>query len=467
MLKFFLTVFCAVLVLPSPLMPNRAVASLFGDFTVKDERELGEKFNTLVKSRLPIIEDPEIAGYVRDVVKRIEGSMPPIPFDLSTSVVRNNSLNAFAAPAGYVFVFTGLIHHFEHEDELAAVIAHEMAHVSRRHIASRIEKARMVSFASMVGSLAGIFLGMSGQGEAGEALVAGSQAAGYSAMLKYSRQDEEEADQVGMLYLINAGYSPWGMVGAFEKIKQVKWLSGTDIAPYMSTHPGVNERIAYLEDRIRTMPEELQSRKFENERFRRIQTLVRARYLPVQTALSTFEEGGEGCMNLLGLAILRDRQNKISAAEADFERALACDSGNSLVLREAGRFHFKHGEQDTSARLLQKAVLKNPGDLIALFYYARILQEKGEYGNAETYYRRILDQLPEDGEVHYYFGRMLGESGDTFGAHLHLAYAAIYSLDKKQASFHMDKASRLAGSPEQQEKLKKLKEVHKRRSEYW
>jgi tetratricopeptide (TPR) repeat protein len=122
---------------------------------------------------------------------------------------------------------------------------------------------------------------------------------------------------------------------------------------------------------------------------------------------------------------------------------------------------------ERAALLLQKATLLNPNDLIALFFYARMLEEKKRFDEAEKYYRRIISKLPEDGEVHYHLGRMLGQAGEIFDAHLHLAYAGIYDLDKKQASFHMDKAANLARTPEQQKQLSELKEVHESRSEYW
>lgn len=451
--------------------PPEARAFLFDDFSVEDEKELGEKFYNLIRSRLPIIEDPEITGYVKSVVDRVAATMEPIPFEITTTVVRNNSLNAFAAPAGYVFVFTGLIHHFEHEAELAAVIAHELAHVSQRHIASRFKKAQIVGMASMLGSVAGMLLAASGSenaGAAGQALALGSQAGGQTAMLNYSRQDEREADQVGMKYLIDAGYSPRGMVGSFEKIRRATWIAGGTIVPYLSTHPAVEERINYLSNRIERMPLNVAGREYDDKRFRRIQTLVRARYMSPDITLPYFESAeSTECLNALGLGVLYDRLNKVTKADEAFTRALKCAPNDPLVMREAGRFYFQKGELDRAALQLQKAVFKNPDDLMALFFYARVLEQKKHYDQAEEYYRRILNKLPEDGEVHYHFGRMLGQAGNLFEAHLHLAYAGIYNLDKKQASFHLERAKSLARNEAAQKEISELEKVHKKRSEYW
>lgn len=464
---------CAVMTfapaLPSPTGPAAAEAALFEKFSIEQEKELGEKFNTLIRAKLPIVEDPEITGYVKGVVNRVVASMPPIPFEVTTTVVRNNSINAFAAPAGYVFVFTGLINHFDHEAELAGVIAHELAHVSQRHIASRMEKSQIVGMGTMLGTLAGMLLAMgTGSGEAAQAVMMGSAAGGQSMMLKYSRQDEREADQVGMQYLIDANYPPSGMVGAFDKIRRATWVSGGSIVPYLSTHPAVEERINYLSNRIENMPAEITGREHDDNKFKRIQTLIRARYTDPDITLPYFEAGNESeCLNALGLGILYDRTNKVAKAEEQFERALHCAPNDSLILREAGRFFFKKGDLDKATRLLQKATFKNPGDLIALFFFARVLEVNKEFGQAEDYYRRILAKLPEDAEVHYHLGRMLGQAGNVFGAHLHLAYSAIYNLDKKQASFHMGKARSLGQSPEQQKEIEALEKVHSERAEYW
>jgi len=456
---------------PFPSGPNQAWAGLFGKFTIKDEVELGKKFSTLIRSKLPLAEDPEIVEYVEDVTKRLYEAMPPIPFNLETSVVRNNAMNAFAAPAGYVFVFTGLIHHLEHESEMAGVIAHELGHVSQRHIAHRIENMQLVSLGTLAGVVAGIFIGQGSDntGQAGQAMIAGSIAGGHSAMLKYSREDEREADQVGMNTLVAAGYPPSGLVGAFKKIRRQKWLGGGGMPAYLSTHPGIEERIGYLEDRIPRLPLKIQNRKDDDARFLRIQTLVRARYLDPETALPYFRgpEEGPSSLNYLGRGIVYARLHKVSLAGEAFKNALSLAPNDPLILREAGRFHFKQGDLNLAGKYLQKAALLNPKDLMVLFYYARLLGEKGETGPAASYFERVLRKIPEDGQVHYHLGRLLGEAGHLFEAHLHLAYGALYGMDKKQTKFHQERARALAKTGEQKQKLEDFEKKFKERSEFW
>lgn len=451
--------------------PPQAFAGLFGEFTVEKEKELGKKYNTLIKAHYPIVEDPEIVGYIKSVVDRVAAVLPPQPYPITTTVVRNGSINAFATPAGYVYVFTGLITEFEHESELAGVIAHELAHVTQRHVAKRIEQSQLVQTGMIAGILAGMLLGSGGsdsQAEAGEALIVGSMAGGSSAMLNYSRIDEREADQVGMNYLVDAGFVPTGMQHGFKKIRHKKFLSGSSIPAYLSTHPGVDERIGYLDDRIRRLPEDIKTRKHDDERFKRVQTLVRARFSDKDAALNTFRNGtGDPALDAMGMGIVQARENRSAEASKAFEVAIKLAPNDPLVLREAGRFNYQQGTASLAERYLTKAVLLNPDDLMALFFLARLMDDKGYSDRAVSYYKRILETLPEDSEVHLFLGRTLGKSGKTFEGHLHLAYSALYSLNRKKIQMHVEKAESLAETDEQKKQFEDLKAAVDERAEFW
>jgi len=136
--------------------------SSFGEFTIRDELELARKFDLVIETRFPVIQDARITGYVSSLVDRLIATMPPQPFPIKTTVVRNQALNAFASAAGHITIFTGLIANLETEDELASVIAHELAHVSERHIAKSIEKSQLVGAGSLLGILAGVLVGSQG-----------------------------------------------------------------------------------------------------------------------------------------------------------------------------------------------------------------------------------------------------------------------------------------------------------------
>ncbi|WP_320005945.1 M48 family metalloprotease [Maridesulfovibrio sp.] len=449
------------------ITPQATANSLFGSFTVKDEIKLGKEFDRMVRSRLPIILDPQIDGYVKKLVARVAEHIPPQPFPIKATVIRSNSMNAFAVPGGYVYVYTGLILNMKHESELAAVIGHELAHVSLRHVARRMEQMQLVSIASMIGTLAGMMLGMAGGGSnmsnLGSAIAMGSMGGAQSAYLNYTQENEREADHLGMNYLVAAGYNPESMVDGFKVMKQRQWhMSNTNIPTYLSTHPGLDARIGYLQERLKRMPPEYTKRRDDDADFLKVQTLIRARLTATDVGLAYYHaipENKRTCLDHLGLGILysRTKQNKNAASE--FSKARELCPAETLILREEGRFYFTIGQMDKASPLLREAYLRDPTDVMALFFIARIEGARKNYKQAILTMRRVAEMVPHDQEIHYHLGRMLGESGHYFQAHAQLAYAALYGNNPKQAQFHLRKAEGLAKTQKQREELEKLQQA--------
>jgi predicted Zn-dependent protease len=449
-----------VLAIPAPVTR----AGMF-DFTLKDEKELGEEFAVLIKSQLPLIEDPAVKGYVERLTTRIAAEIPPQPWEINTYVVYSNTMNAFAAPAGHVFIFSGLIANLEDEGQLAAVVAHELAHVTERHIARKVEASKKTALLTMVGALAGAFLG----GDAGMALAQGSMAAGVQESLRYSRENETEADQLGLDYLLAAGYPPQPMVRGFEVIKEKNWIRSGNIPGYLSTHPAIDERITYLTGRLKRLPSHQLSRDLDNTEFERVQVLVRARYVDPAVSKQYFDKPDQAmtCLDFMGKGIMSARANRFAQAKANFEKAVDCAPNDPLVLREAARFHFETGDMERAGPLLVKALALDPDDIMTQFFYSRLLAHKGETAKAVEYMQRVLKEVPEDPEVHEYLGRIQGKHGDYFRGHLQLAYAALYRNDQRMLTMHKNKAANFASGPDDQRALKELNEKVEERAEYW
>lgn len=463
-------VLAVLLAVPNPLGVVPAGANIFS-FGIKDERELGEKFNILVRSKLPMIEDSEIVDYVRTLVGRLGRVLPPQPFQFTVGVVKDNAVNAFAAPAGYVFVFTGLLLNMDHESEVAGVLAHELAHVTQRHIAKQVEQSRVMNVASILGLLAGLALGTAaGQRDAGAAMMVGSQAAATQAMLNYSREDEREADEVGMNYLVAAGYPPRGLPMAFDVLNRMRIFQGHGTIPtYLSTHPDITQRIGYLSERVSRLPKDVANRKDDDDRFLRVQMLLRARFGPPEIAVAYYQKKGANLTKLdrLGMAVAMGRTNDTAQARQAFQKALAEGGEDSLWLREAGRFFLKVRDFDQARSLLRRAVEKNPKDMVAAAEYAGILGQERDYAQAMELMRKVVRATPEAPEAYQQFGRISGEAGDLFHAYLYLAYAGVYANDPRQARLQMGKARNLARNEEQRQELDRLEKVVKGRSEYW
>jgi predicted Zn-dependent protease len=457
---------CLLAALILVLSPCHCFA-LFGSITVADEKEMGKKFDNAIRAQMGFVDDPEVVAYVKDVVDRVAAALPPQPWTIQSAVVAQGSMNAFAIPGGYIYIFTGLILGVENEDELAAVVSHELAHVTERHVAKRMDQMRFISIASIAGVLAGALIGSHGGGTStnaiGQAMATGAIAGAQSAFLMYSRENERDADEVGIGYLMKSGYNPDAMPKTFEIMKKQHWfMSGDTVPSYLSTHPGLDERIGYLRDRLRQMPAAVVAREYNRDRFLRIQTLVRARMSGADTALAYYNSKPKAemlCLDYAGKGIALERLKRVSQAEQEFVTALACGENDPLVLREAGIFYFNKGDFAKAGPYLQKAGIMNPRDAMSLYFTARLMAERKDFQSAISTMERVVREVPEDSEVRYHLGRIYGESGNLFEAHLQLTYAALYGRDKKNTNFHLARTKTLAVTETQKKRLAELQKA--------
>lgn len=442
-------------------IPVAANAFFLGGVSLKDEKEMGSKFHVALRSSMPFVDDPEVRKYVQEILDRLVKAMSPQPFEFHPSVISHPAINAFAIPGGNVYVFTGMLMNLNTEDELAGVLAHELAHVTQRHVAARMERAQALTLGSLLVAVAGIALG----GPAGAAAAVTASGASQSALLNYSRIDESEADNLGLQYLTKAGYSPWGMVGGFKILRQKTWMSGVNIPTYLSTHPAIGDRVNSLSARVTAMPENLKNRKISTERFNRVKTLLWGRYGDEAVALQKFTDNT--ALSQMGRGMVLARQNRIADAAKAFNAALKLAPNDSLVLREAGIFHFRKGDMDRAESLLKQAIKSDPGDYMASFYYGRYLDEKGRNAEAAQYYKNVLRHVPEDPDVHEAYGRSLGNGGNSFQAYLHFAYSALYAKNRKLLDKYLKQARSFAKSPHDKSDLQKLETASKERKEIW
>ena len=454
-------VMLSVFLVAQLLLPLTARAFFFGGVSLKDEKEMGHKFDVAIRSSLPMVDDPEVSKYVDGLVRRLVKAIPPQPFTFTSGVILHNAMNAFAIPGGHVYVFTGLIMNFEDESQLAGVLSHELAHVTQRHVASRLERAQYLSVGSLLLAIAGVAVG----GPAGGAVAVGALGAGQSAMLNYSRLDENEADQIGLQYLTKAGYPPSGMVGGFKIMRQKSWMAGASVPAYLSTHPDIGDRINGIQARLSSFPASIRNRSFDNRRFKRVQTVLWGRYGDSQAALQRFS--GKDALSCMGRGMVLSRRNNVREAAAAFDQALQRAPKDPLVLREAGTFHYRKGDMARAEGLLRQAMQLDKNDFMARFFYARMLDETGRAQQAQPYYTEVLRAVPEAADVHEAYARSLGSIGKTGLAYIHMAYSAIYSNNRKLAERYFKQAKAKTEKSADSAAFRKLDAVYKERKEIW
>ncbi len=221
----------------------------FGEFTIDDEKKLGKEFYDKMEKNHLLLENKRLNDYINKIGNLILAQSKKAPFEFHFSIVNSNAINAFATPGGYIYINKGLINVAENEGELAGVMAHEIGHANARHVASIIEKSQKLNIATLAAIIAGAFLG--GGGEATAAIAAFSVAGSSSLTLKFMREHEEEADRLGISYLVSAGYYPAAMVDFLKIMKQHEFISKT-MPSYLMTHPGTDQRIFYLDSLVLT-----------------------------------------------------------------------------------------------------------------------------------------------------------------------------------------------------------------------
>jgi predicted Zn-dependent protease len=221
------------------------------------ERQLGDRIARELYRDPDYIEDPVLDEYIQLLwapLVRAAAARGELSAELQERFAwrillgRDRSVNAFALPGGYLGVHLGLISVVGSHDELASVLAHELSHVSQRHIARGMsEQSRMTPW--LVGAMILGALAASKSPQSAQALIVGGQAAAIQSQLSYSRDMEREADRVGYGILVDAGYDPRGFVGMFGKLQQAAGLNDNGAFPYLRSHPLTSERIADMQAR--------------------------------------------------------------------------------------------------------------------------------------------------------------------------------------------------------------------------
>ena len=230
------------------------------EFSVGTERTLGDQIMREIRRDPAYLDDPPLLDYLQRVwqplveAARQRGEITPdTAQQLAWEVflVQDRSVNAFALPGGFVGVHLGLIAITSSSDELAGVLAHEMSHVTQRHIARGIVNTQRTTLLSLAGMILGVLAASrAGSSDGVQAAVVGSQAAAAQGQLNYSRDMEREADRVGFGVLSDAGYSPAGMAAMFEKLDSANRLNDSGAFPYLRSHPLTVDRISEARARI-------------------------------------------------------------------------------------------------------------------------------------------------------------------------------------------------------------------------
>ncbi|MEW5756533.1 MAG: M48 family metalloprotease [Pseudomonadota bacterium] len=396
--------------------------------SIQEERRLGEMFMRNVQRSAEIVDDPEVELYIQGLGQRLVSYLPSIPYDFHFFVIDAAEINAFAVPGGYVGINSGLILAAETENELASVVAHEIAHVSQRHISRSFEKNQRVSLTTMASIIAAILL--SGQGgDASLAALSTGMATGYQAQLNFTRAHEKEADRVGIQLMAESGYDPRGMPQFFEKLQQQSRYSTTGLPEILMTHPVTVSRISDSTNRAEQYPKrgnvdhisfQLIKQKFKVNSAKNIRQTLKE--------YADLTQKNPSSPQLYGYALALTQALEFSQAEAILQKLIEREGERSefLLALAACQAEQAGDAKKAAAKTYETALKIYPNHKAVVMAYGDYLLKSGHEPKARSLLEDYMRQTAPTANVYELRARIEDRLGNQ--AESHAAMAEAYFL---------------------------------------
>ncbi|NLD35560.1 MAG: M48 family metalloprotease [Desulfatiglans sp.] len=436
--RFYITLLVAL----STLIQISTINAL----TLAEEEKKGEEFALAIKQQLEVVNDPFIDHYINDLGNYLLQSVETRHFKYRFYAVKNEEINAFAGPGGHIVVNTGLIRVMDEIDELTAVMCHEIAHVSNRHISQQYDQSTKLTAASMLGMLAGILVG----GEASGAVMMGSMAAVQQKQLAYSRDAERQADQAGFKYALEAGFDPAAIKRVHKKLQAGHW-GVNEVPAYLLTHPIGPERIANIESILKN-PYVVVSKK-EGQVFRELypifRTVIMAKYEQREEMTNYFSfelaKNPESPLANLGMGIILKEKGEYKGSITHLEKAVKTLTDPAPAISYLSEAYQSNGDTDKAVSILKEAINKNADDKISLLTLTTIYENAGDFDKTIDIYERLKLLKPVEDYVFYSLGYSYGKINRLGHAHYNFGLFHEQSKNIREAYFHYMEAKREAG----------------------
>lgn len=365
--------------------------------SLDDEYRIGLQVVRQLRDEGQIIEDPEATEYLQSLGSRlVTQATGESGQRFSFFFVRDDTINAFALPGGFIGVNYGLVLATRNEAQLAGVLAHEIAHVTQRHIARRVRSQGRQSIATVAGILAAILVGAAtGSSDATMGGIAMAQGAAMQQQINFTRANENEADRVGMGFLAAAGFDPYGMPDFFETMGRRTAISTTsrDALPeILQSHPVTTNRIAESRSRAAQFKDlnpsaETVSYALTRERLRVLATPAEEnvrRYYTERRRKDAIPDAGD----LYGEA-LASYQSGNARASLDSLIALARDYPQVPMLQATlGSAQMAAGDTEEALGTFRRALTLSPRNIPLTMRYAEALLKVNQ---AKTAHAVLLD----------------------------------------------------------------------------
>ena len=427
-----LVLFAATLFGIAAATPVRAQNPFASDLSVEKEKEMTAQIHAQIRAQAKLVSDPVLVGYVQEIGDGLAKTTEPQPFIFRFFLIDDPALNAFTIGGGYVYITTGVLGQAGDVNEFAGVLAHEIGHVERRHVARRSEGQGLATLATLA-SLAAVIAG------ADPGVIIATQGLNVSLQLKHSRAFEEEADREGIAIMIAGGYDPDGMTRFFQRILGQNPDAGAGIPAYLFTHPAVKERIAATKVEIsRTSAANPRATGAGTHNPGSSATLEGvAPATPRNPAAAARPSSSEQERGNQRLAKMQARLAQLSAegwnakglqARASFD---ATKTDPMMARAQEARVD---GDDARADQLLAEAEKLDPGDPRVALARAELASERGDFSAARAQLERALALDPNVPLVQYQLGTVCARLGDR-------SRAAFY-LEQSVANFRPNTGAR-------------------------
>lgn len=390
----------------------------------------GRAWLRVFRSRAPIDDDPLLYDYLHQMIQRLAKHSELQDRRLEIVIVDSPSLNAFAVPGGIIGVNNGLLLYAQDEEELAAVLGHEIGHLQQKHYARNVEQAQRRALPTIAGLLASILLIASGDPEAGAALLYSTQAAGIESQLRYSRRYELEADRVGVKILAQAGMSPLAVPEMFGRMLHT-YRFRTRPPEFLLTHPVTERRVAesralaaqYIKN-ARQSPAELRQRlqKRDDDYFALMKARVELHFAPnpgkaVQTFADRLRKNPQNRSARYGYALALRKDKRPQEATAALAPLLGQPGVGIPAACAAAEIFTDQGQYTQALQMLRKQLRLHPGHYALSLVQAQTLLASGDTGAATLSLEKQLARNPAQPYPWLLLAESAGLSGDISGVH--------------------------------------------------
>jgi predicted Zn-dependent protease len=402
-----------------------------------DEFRLGAMVAKELRDQNVLIEDPEVNEYINDIGKRLASQSEMGGEYFHYFVIRDMTINAFAVTGGYVFFNAGLVLATENESELAGVMAHETAHITQHHIARMLadqSRQSLTTAAAMIGAiLLGALAGGPNSGQAIEGGIAAAQGMAVQHQINFTRDNEWEADRVGIGYLAGAGFDPYGMGEMFEIMARHQGLAATYIPAMLIDHPVDSEREAEQRARAAQFPprkgKDSQSYELIRERVR-VLTATGDTDLAAQYA-QKIANGADNMGNQYGRALALMNGNRAAAEEsvAILTRLVQQHEGLTLLYAALGQAQARAGHVGEALTTYKHAEALFPRNVPVTVRYAETLMAAGRPGEAHTMLLDLFNIVPPTPDQIHLTALAASAAGDPGDAYFYMGEYQIANGD--------------------------------------